>query len=252
MEVAARVGLSARGVIYLMIGALILALSFGHKRSETDQRGAMQEIAAQSGGAVLILAIAVGLVGYALWRYAEAAFGAADGGKKAGPRLKSLGRALAYTSLASSAFAVFAGRHKSQAKESGDLSATVMAHPGGRVLVAVVGVVLMVLGIALVAEGVRRKFEKHLQRGAMSQTARKVVIPLGVVGTTARGAVFTLVGVLTIDAAVRFDPDKASGIDAVVRTLAGQPFGRLLLVVTALGLLAFGAYGLAEARWAKT
>lgn len=252
MEVAARLGLTARGLIYLMIGALVLAAAFSHKRRETDQRGAMQEIAAQSGGAFLILAIAIGLAGYALWRYAEAAFGPAGEGKKAGPRLKSLGRAVAYTSLASSAFAVFAGRHKSQAKESGDLTAKVMAHSGGRLLVGVVGGVVIVLGVVLIAEGVRRAFEKHLRMSEMTHRQRRIVVALGVIGSCARGAVFALVGVLIIDAAIRFDPKKASGIDGAIRTLAGQPFGKALIVVTGLGLIAFGAYGLAEARWSKT
>jgi len=252
MEAAARLGLTARGLIYLMIGFLVLAVASGGKRRETDQRGAMQAIAAHTGGADLILLIALGLAGYALWRYAEAAFGAAGEGKKKGPRLESLARGLAYTFLAVTAFSVYAGRHQSQAAQSRDLSAKVMAHSGGRALVGVVGAVIVVVGGVLIIQGVKRSFEKHLRMGKMSETARKIVIPLGVVGTVARGAVFALVGVLVIDAAVRFDPKKATGIDAAIRTLGGQPFGRALLVVTALGLICFGAYGLAEARWRET
>ncbi|MCW2656895.1 MAG: hypothetical protein JWR06_1088, partial [Jatrophihabitans sp.] len=77
MTVVARFGLSARAFVYLVVGVLVIALAFGHKRSETDQRGAMQTIAAQSGGAVLILLVALGLAAYAVWRFAEAAFGVA-------------------------------------------------------------------------------------------------------------------------------------------------------------------------------
>lgn len=252
MEAAARLGLTARGLIYLMIGFLVLSVAFGGKRREADQRGAMQEIATHPGGADLILIIALGLAGYALWRFAEAAYGAAGEGKKTGPRVQSLVRGLVYTSLAASAFAVFAGRHQSQAKQSSDVTAKVMAHSGGRVLVGVVGVVIVVVGAVLMVQGIKRSFEKHLRMARMSETERKIVIPLGVVGTFARGAVFALVGALVIDAAVRFDPKKATGIDGAIRTLGGQPFGRALLVVTALGLICFGIYGLAEARWRET
>lgn len=252
MEVAARLGLTARGLIYLMLGVLVFAVALGHKRSETDQRGAMQAISDGTGGGGLILLIGVGLTSYALWRYAEAVFGAAGEGKKPGPRLQSLARGIVYTFLAGTAFSVFAGRHKSQAAQSRDLSARVMEHAGGRLLVGLVGAVIVVIGVVLMVQGARRSFEKHLRLGKMSQSTRKLVAALGVVGTVARGAVFALAGALFIEAAVSFDPKKATGIDAAIRTLAEQPFGRGLLVVTALGLICFGSYGLAEARWHVT
>ncbi|MDT4904286.1 MAG: hypothetical protein QOF92_580 [Pseudonocardiales bacterium] len=252
MTVVARFGLSARAFVYLVVGVLVIALAFGHKRSETDQRGAMQTIAAQSGGAVLILLVALGLAAYAVWRFAEAAFGVAGEGKKTGPRLQSLARGLVYTALAFSAFSVFAGRNQSQAAQNRELSARVMTHAGGRFLVGAVGVVVAVIGVVLVVQGVQRSFEKYLRLGGLSEATRKAVITLGVVGTVARGAVVALVGILIVDAAVRFDPNKASGIDAAVRTVGEQPLGRVLLVLTGAGLVAFGIYGLAEARWRIT
>ncbi len=252
MEVIARLGLTARGLIYLLLGVLVFTLAFGHKRPEADQRGALQELSTHTGGAALIFVIAVGFCAYALWRFTEAAFGAAGEGRKAGPRLQSLARAVVYTFLAVTAFAVFAGRHQSQARQSSELSARVMTHSGGRLLVGAVGVLVVVVGCVLMAQGIKRSFEKQLRLGRTSRQTRRVVVALGVTGTVARGAVFGLAGVLVVDAAVRFDPKKASGIDAAIRTLADQPFGRLLLAVTALGLVAFGCYGLAEARWRVT
>lgn len=252
MEVAARVGLTARGLVYLLLGALVASLAAGEKRSETDQRGALQELVQHTGGEILLVAVAIGFIAYALWQYAQAAFGAAGEGKKAGPRVKSLFRGIAYTSLAVSAFTVLAGRQQSQSKQSRELSARVMQHSGGRVLVFAVGAVIGVVGVVLVVEGVRRSFEEHLRLGDMSARVRKVVVVLGVVGTVARGAVFALVGVLVIDAAVSFDPQEAGGVDGAIRTIAAAPYGRVLLIVTAIGLLAFGAYALAEARWRDT
>ncbi|MCU1659491.1 MAG: hypothetical protein JWO57_4147, partial [Pseudonocardiales bacterium] len=106
--------------------------------------------------------------------------------------------------------------------------------------------------VVLVVQGIRRSFEKYLRLDEMSRRTREVVGALGVVGTVARGLVFGLTGVLVVDAAVRFDPNKASGIDAAIRTLAGQSSGQALLIVTGIGLIAFGCYGLAEARWHVT
>ncbi len=252
MEVAARLGLGARAVIYLLIGVLTLVLAFGRSRPETDQRGALQALTAQPGGAALLFVIGVGLAGYALWRLTEAVVGTAGDGKKAGPRLKSLARSVAYTVLAVTAFEVLAGRHSSQAAQSSGMSARLMAHSGGRLLLGLIGVVIAVVGLVLAVEGLRRSFEKYLRLGGLSARARRLVITLGVVGTVARGALFALAGVLVIEAAVRYQPSKASGVDAAIRTLAEQQFGRILLVVTGLGLLAFGVYGFAEARWRIT
>ena len=106
MHVLARWGLAARATVYLLIGLLALALAFGIRRSEADQRGALQELTRHTGGTVLLWAIAIGLAGYALWRFSEAAFGVVGDGKKAGPRLKSLARGLIYAFLAFSAFEI--------------------------------------------------------------------------------------------------------------------------------------------------
>ena len=252
MEAAARAGLTARALIYLLIGVLVIAIAAGHKRTEADQRGAMQAVSTHTGGAVLILLIAIGLAGYALWRFAEAAFGVAGEGNKAGPRLQSFARGLIYGFFAVTAFTVFAGRQQSQAVQSTDLSARVMRHDGGRLLVGIVGAVIVVVGLVLIGQGAHKRFMKYFRTSKLNSATRKTVVRLGMVGTIARGAVFALAGALVIDAAVQFKPKKAAGIDSVIRTLAGEPFGTALLIVVAAGLLAFGIYGLAEARWRVT
>lgn len=112
----------------------------------------------------------------------------------------------------------------------------------------------MVIGVgaALVYEGLARRFEKRLKSFTMTPTQRKVVVGLGVVGTSARGLVFGLVGLLLIRAAVDFDPQKARGLDGALRSLAQTDAGPWLLYAAAAGLLVFGIYGMAEAGWART
>jgi hypothetical protein len=63
--------------------------------------------------------------------------------------------------------------------------------------------------------------------------------------------VFAIVGALIVDAAITFDPKKSGGLDKALLTLRHQAFGEFLLLVTALGLLIFGIYGLCEARWRR-
>ncbi len=253
MDRLARLGLVSRGVIYLVIGVLAVLLATGNKSGETDQRGAVQELSQQTGGFVLVLIVAIGLACYAVWRLSEAAFGVAGEGDKAGPRLQSLVRGLVYAALAVSAFTILVqGHEKSQAKQQQSYTARFMHYTAGRWAVGLLGVVIVVVGGALVYQGVTRAFEKYFKFGEMSPGARKATVFLGTVGTTARGVVFGVTGVLLVVAAVQFDPSKARGIDGALQTLRSTPVGPWLLLVVAVGLVMFGLFGLCEARWRRT
>jgi hypothetical protein len=124
-----------------------------------------------------------------------------------------------------------------------------MQHTGGRWLIAVVGLVIIGVGVGLVVQGVRASFMKRVE-GLQGHT-RDVVRRKGQIGTTARGIVFGLAGALVVSAAWSFDPKKARGIDGAFRTLLDQPYGRWLTGLAALGLVAFGLFGLAEAKYRK-
>jgi Domain of Unknown Function (DUF1206) len=247
----ARAGLTARGIIYILIGWLAVEVAMGTSKGEADQAGALQLLASKSYGAVLLWLLGIGFVSYALWRLSEAAFGVTGEGDGAGPRLKSLARGLAYAGFAYLTFQVISGVHSSQAGRQVDVTATVMHHSGGRWLVGIVGLVIVFAGAALVIEGIRRHFMKHLETSRMSARTRRVVEWLGVIGTTARGVVFALAGVLVIDAAVTYNASKAGGVDKALLTLRDQPFGTFLLAIAAVGLIIFGLYGLCEARWRR-
>jgi len=197
--------------------------------------------------------VAIGLAGYALWRFSEAALGAAGDGSKVGPRLKSFGRGCIYAVIAYSAFQIAAGhRTRSQAGRQTMMSARLMHHTLGRVAVGLVGAVVVVVGLVLIFEGATRKFEKYLNLSSLSRRARRAVEVLGVVGTAARGAVFALAGAFVVEAAVTYRPAKAAGLDGALRSLRDSPAGPWLLGLAAIGLVAFGAYGFAEARWRQT
>ena len=245
----ARLGLTARGVLYILIGVVAILVAIGQRAHEADQAGALQLLAGQPYGVVALWLLFLGFTGYALWRLSEAAFGVTGEGNGAGPRLKSLARAVPYAIFAYLTIKVITGKKASQASQQKDTTATIMHHTGGRWLVGIVGLGIVIVGVALVVEGIRRKFMKYLRTYEMSPRTRRAIEKLGMIGTTARGLVFALVGVLVIDAAVQFKPSRAGGLDKALLTLRNQPFGEFLLILAAIGLLAFGVYGLAEARW---
>jgi hypothetical protein len=234
-----------------LIGWVAVLVALGHGSHEADQQGALQLLAGQPYGAVSLWLLGIGFAAYALWRLSEAAYGVAGDGKRTGPRFRSLARAVIYAGLAYLTFQVISGKHGSQAGQQQDITARVMQHPGGRWLVGIAGLVIVIIGLVLAVEGIRRKFMRYLRTGEMSPRTRRVVRMLGTIGTIARGVVIALVGVLVIGAAVSHNPARSGGIDSALLTLRNQPFGPVLLMLVALGLVIFGVYGLCEARWRR-
>jgi hypothetical protein len=247
----ARAGLTARGVIYILIGWVAILVAIGQGNRQADQQGALRLLAGQPFGQALLWLLGIGFAGYALWRLSEAAFGVSGEGREAGPRLRSLGRAVMYAALAALTFQVISGSSRNQTRKEQDVSASIMHHSGGQVLIGLIGAAIAIAGVVLIIEGWRRTFMKYMARGQMSPRTRRVVERLGMVGSVARGVVVTLVGILVIDAAVSYNPSKAGGVDIALLTLRNQPFGEFLLILAALGLITFGIYGLCEARWRR-
>src|SRR6185437_14332898 len=131
----ARAGLTARGIIYILIGLVAVLVALGHSAREADQQGAIQLLAGKPYGLVALWLLAIGFAAYALWRLSEAAFGVTGEGNGAGPRLKSLGRAVIYAGFSYLTFTVISGTARSQAGRQQDITATAMHHTAGRVLV---------------------------------------------------------------------------------------------------------------------
>lgn len=250
-QLLARAGLVARGVIYILIGWVAILVALGDKAHQADQQGALQLVAGTPLGLVSLWLLFIGFAAYALWRFSQVLYGVPGEGTGAGPRVKSLVRGLVYASFAVLTFKIITGKHTNQKAQQQDVTASLMHHTGGQWLVGLIGLIIVIVGAALVIEGVRQKFMKQLMTSQMSARTRQAVRRLGMVGTTARGLVFALAGVLVIDAAITYDPAKAGGLDKALHTLRNQPFGEFLLILAALGLIAFGIYGLAEARWRR-
>lgn len=253
---AARAGFVARGIIYVLIGVLSLRIAFSGGGQQADRGGAISEIAQKPFGTVLLWLLGIALAGMALWRLSEAAFGQAgpDGGK-ASKRAMAAGRCVFYGFVAYSVLSFAAGDKGSGSgssdKNSQDVTAKALDWPGGQWIVGVAGAAVTAAGLWIAVRAVMRKFEKHLKMQEMSARMRKAVAFFGVFGGTARGIVFATAGGFAIAAAVQHQPGKAKGMDDTLRTFAGTPAGPWLLALIAVGLMAFGVFSWANARWRK-
>lgn len=248
----ARVGLAARGLVYVLIGFLAIQIAFVDRAKEADQNGAFQTLARNGFGKVLLWLVVLGFLGYAAWQATEAIWGnrqETDSRKRTGKRVEAGAKAVIYILLAALAFRVVTGSSSGQGGEK--VTAKLLGMTGGRLLVGLAGVVILAVGAAMVWRGLKEKFAEQLQSYRLDPAVRSTVIRLGKIGHVSRGVVLAIVGVLVIGAAVTFDPKKARGLDAALRSLAAQPYGQWLLAVVAVGLICFGAYSFVESRYRR-
>jgi nitrogen fixation-related uncharacterized protein len=253
LQVAARAGFVAYGIVYLLIGWLALRLAWGNRSGSADTSGALRTLAGQPLGRVLLVVVAIGLLALAVWQGFEAAIGCRqyDDTKRARKRVAAGGKAVAFAVIGVSALRITAGAGSSSTKSEQKAASGVLSLPGGQVIVLVAAAVVAVIGIVQVVEGIKKSFEADLATAEMSPGTRSAVATIGTAGYVARGVAFALIGVLLGYAAVTADPKKANGLDGALHTVLGQPFGRYLLTVVAIGLAAAGVFAFAEARYRR-
>jgi len=249
----ARAGLFARGVVYFVIGLLALELALGEGGSATDQQGAMKAISGQSYGKVLLVLLAVGLAGYALWRLVRAAVGhGAEQRDETSDRIAALASGITYVALCVVAVDILVGSGSSSSSQKAkETTAGVLGWSGGTVLVALAGLVLIGVAIYQAYKGISRNFLEDANTGEMSESVRKAYTALGVFGLVARAVVFALVGYGLLKAAIDYDPKEAVGLDGALRKLTETGTGPWLLGIIAVGLGGFALYSMADARYRK-
>ena len=255
MQALARTGYVASGVLHILIGWLALQVAWGSfagsggSGEQADQSGALEALAGQPLGGLLLWVVVAGCAGLGVWQLVEALTQARRGGDasdRVGAGLKALGKAVAYLAIAVSAGKVAMGSGTSGSKQSADLTAQIMEAPGGRVLVVLLGVGVVAIGVYHVHKGLTRKFRDDLD-GRQGPAVER----LAVAGYVAKGVVLGLVGVLFVVAGVHKAAGEATGLDGALRTLREQAYGPVLLTVVALGLAAYGLYSVARARYAR-
>jgi hypothetical protein len=251
VEWAGRLGLVAKGAIYAIIGVLAIAVPLDLGGKPSDREGALRTVAQQPFGKVLLIALAIGFAGYAVWRFVQAFLDRDDegtGAKALAKRAGYLGRGLIYAASCALAVALVVGAGGGGGDEQQE-TARVLEWPLGRWIVAAVGAGFAVAGAYNVYRSLTEKFRKDLREHEMAPDVRGWAIALGVLGHAARGVVFGLVGAFLLKAAIEYDPQEAIGLDGALRKLAQQAYGEWLLGVTAAGLIAYALFCFVQARY---
>ncbi len=258
LERLARVGWVIEGLLHLVIGYIAVRLATGDAASgSADQTGALATLAQSGAGRAALWVGVVGFACMAVWQATNVVVGAGSSGALATDRtdqMRDRGKAAAktvlYTALAVTTFTFARGGSSSAGQKSSDFTAALVDTGPGRALVVAVGLGTAAVGAYLVHKGATKKFLRDLERTGGGHVSTGVRV-LGMVGYVAKGLVIVMVGGLFVIAGVRQTSGQATGIDGALRTLLSQPYGSFLLVAIALGLVAYGVYLFARARFAR-
>jgi hypothetical protein len=248
LEYLARGGFIGYGIVHLLFAWIAMQVALGTSSGQdSDQSGALQEIAKQSYGKFLLIAITVGLVAMAIWQAFEAAIGESGPQDKQAIAERALSgiRTVLYLYLAFTAYKVISGANASMGDNAQSKTNTLMDSTGGRFLIGLIGLVIAGAGIGMLYYGYKRKFAKHLT------TSKQNILRLGQAGYMAKGAAYAIAGGLVVTAAVNTDAAKARGLDSALKSLAGSSWGVWVLGLIAIGIACFGVYCFAQSKYRK-
>ena len=254
IEGVARAGYAAYGIVYLLVGALAVQAAVGGGGKTAGQESALQTILLAPLGRILLGLVALGLLGYGLWRIFQGVVDPENDGADAkgiAKRSKHAADGLFHAALALSVVQVALGSGGGGGGGPDDWTATLLQQPFGRLLTVAVGVVILGIGLYQFYLAYAAKFMEGLRPGELGAGQRTWARRSGRLGYAARGVVFGIIGGFLIQAALQTNPNQARGLGGALSTVASQPFGPYLLGVVALGLVAYGLFMFVVARYRR-
>jgi hypothetical protein len=206
-------------------------------------------------GRLLLGALAFGLGAYSAWLFLQAALDPDDNGTSLIGLINRFGQivtALAHLALMLEGLRLafrlpaFFGGSRRDTNEA--LVAEGLQVPFGVQLVGLVGLVLVVVALSQLWRASFADVRRDWHLGRLGENG-KWTLRIGRFGLAARAVVLGVGGALVFSAARSYDPLRAGGIADVLETLGRQFSSDWVLAIVALGLVAFGVFGLVEARY---
>lgn len=250
LEPVIRWGWIAKALVYTLMGLAAVQIAFQTRSSDENASpdGSIKALANIPFGRVVLGILTIGLILYAVWRGLSVAVISGSDVKDWANRVGYTFSGVFYVLLAYSAGkAAITGLEPEESSTVEDLSKSVMEVTAGRTMVGIAGVATIAVGIFFaVHKGIQRSFADHLdgveKSPGRNAPKRRALLISGIVGWVGRGIVTALVGFFVLRASIQFDPDEARGFDKALREVSGTPLGSALVLIAALGLIAYGMF----------
>lgn len=249
----ARLGFSAKGVLYGVVGVLAFQVAIGQGGRITNADGALRAIVSQPFGHTLLLVIAIGLFGHAAWRVLE---GILDNERR-GNDLKNIAvrgsyivRGLVHGYLGWTVLQLYRGISvRGNAEES--LVAETFRWPLGEWMVILSGLGLLGFAVYQLVRAATTDLGRHFDLEGLRRDTGEWAVAACRAGIAARGIVFGIVAWYLIQAGITGRASKTAGTADAIRVVANwpEPFGSWLLAGVGAGLLAYGAFQALNAKY---
>jgi hypothetical protein len=254
IQLLARLGYAVKGALYVVVGGLAVMYVLGEGGKLTDNEGALRFFRHQPFGTFLVWAAAVGLAGYALWRFVQAI---ADperrgaGWKHAAKRVGFAVSGVVHAGLAIAAAQLAMGVSRGGHGGKWTYVSKVLTWPGGELLVAGVALAIVGVGVFEIWNGGSARFMEKFAVGEMSARQRTWAERAGRVGLIAHGVVFGIVGYFLLRVASSGKTSQAKSLGGALRQIAVQGHGMVLLGIVAVGLVGYAAHMFFTARFVR-
>jgi hypothetical protein len=234
------------------MGLLSVLAAFGLSQKNGDKEGAFKLIYEQPFGKILLIAIAIGLLGYVMLRFFQAYKDIDNKGNDMKGVFTRIGYALSgllYLGLGAYALKlVLAGTGGAGGDSRQFVVSKVLGYPAGEYIVGIAGLIVIGMGIYQIIRGVTGKFMKKIQlvRSNMKDFFKRA----GTVGYISRGIVLAIIGYFLFHAALRSNAQEAQGTGAAFDFLQNN-FGSVMMALVALGLIGYGIFTFVKAKYQK-
>lgn len=238
----ARLGYASKALIYAIVGVLAILTAANRGGRITDTTGALRVLLMQPSGRLLLIVLAVGLCGYALWRLLDAAVDPDRHGKSAGGLVIRVGNAIRgciYGALGIDAIQLLRGTGASTGNEAQLWVDRLLDLPLGEVVVAIGGAIVTVYGAWQVFRSLHGEHDEKLDWSRIGADLRRPLRRISIFGVAVRGSLIATLGVFLVRAALTHDPGTAIGSRESMLRLGGLVEGRWFLAVIAAGVLAY-------------
>lgn len=254
MTKAARAGYFAKGLVYALVGALAFQTAFLDGGKLTGGRGAIEEVSQQPFGRILLGVLAVGLLGYVAWRWAQALLDPDDRGRDAkaiAVRAMLFVSGAIYAGLAFVAIKLVIGSGGTGGSEKQSIVASILEHAWGPYLIGLVALLVVIKAGAEFHKAYSAKFERKWKTGEMSESTKRWARRISRIGVAARGVVLLITAGFVATAALQSDASDVKGVGGVLSSVASQPYGVWLLGAMAIGLICYAFYQVTQARYRR-
>jgi len=250
----ARIGFVAKGIVYVVIGAIAAGVALGMTRHFADAEGALRILVAQPFGRVFLVAVGVGLLGYAAWQAVAAALDVERRGARLGGLAARVGfavGALVHGVLGVDALRLALSEHPGRRGVDSIRywTSRLLSASHGTWVVFLAAAVVIVLGLDQIRRAYLGDVVADLELPPRDAAARWAV-PVGRLGEAARGVILLVIGGFLVEAARKGDPRPVGGLARALRAL-DRGYGPWVLAVVALGLASFGVLQILSARYRR-